>query len=67
MTNLFEGNYPIEVQIRCVEREISMRQRVYPRYVAKGNMTQHQADNETSCMKAVLNTLKRVAEAGAHE
>ena len=45
-------------QIQCVEREIAMRQKVYPGQVARGRMFQEQADNEIAAMKAVLNTLR---------
>lgn len=33
-------------QIRCVEREISMRKRVYPGLVIRGKMTEGQKDRE---------------------
>lgn len=48
----------IEDQIRCVEREIKMRKRAYPRWVAGGRMTQFEADTELAKMEAVLATLK---------
>ena len=44
-------------QIACVRREISMRERVYPRWVELGRMTQAKADQETEAMRAVLETL----------
>jgi hypothetical protein len=52
----------IRDQIRCVEREIALRRRVYPRWVAEERMSQVVADGEVSTMEAVLATLKRVAE-----
>lgn len=48
----------IEQQIACVEREVKMRQRVYPRWVAAGNMSQGKADAELAAMQAVLVTLQ---------
>ncbi len=48
---------PIEYQIRCVEREIAMRERVYPRWVEQHRMTQRKADEEIQAMRAVLETL----------
>lgn len=45
-------------QIKCVEREIAMRRRVYPRWVADKRMTQAKADHELAAMEAVLETLK---------
>lgn len=51
-------NISIARQIQCVEREISMRQRVYPKQIACGRMAKETADNEIAAMKAVLATLK---------
>lgn len=49
----------IEDQIKCVEREIKMRARVYPRFIASGKMTPQGAEKEIENMKAVLETLKK--------
>lgn len=38
----------------CIERELRMRRRVYPRRVADGKMTQAQADREIAVMEAIL-------------
>ena len=48
----------IEQQIACVEREVKMRHRVYPRWVEAGRMTQKKADEEIAAMEAVLVTLR---------
>ena len=48
----------IEDMIKCVEREIGMRQRVYPRWVESKKMSQEKADYEIKCMTAVLDKLK---------
>lgn len=40
--------------IICVEREIKMRERVYPRWIAAGKMTQKKADFELDTMRHVL-------------
>jgi hypothetical protein len=42
---------------KCARREASMRQRVYPRWVESGKMTQQQADHETDCMNAIAKML----------
>ena len=47
----------ISAQVKCVRREIAMRERVYPSWVAKGRMTQQKADHELAAMKAVEQTL----------
>ena len=52
---------PLTDQIACVEREIAIRRRVYPRRVGNGAMSQDLADRETSTMSAVLETLRQLA------
>ena len=49
-------------QIKCVIREIGMRERVYPGWVAKGKMKQESADIEVERMKAVLATLQSLTK-----
>lgn len=49
-------------QIACVEREIAMRKRVYPRWVADERMTQAKADHEIRAMEAVLETVRAADE-----
>lgn len=48
----------LQDEIACVEREVKMREQVYPRLVARGSMKQDTADRELVLMKAVLVTLK---------
>lgn len=48
-------------QIAAVTREIGMRNRVYPRWVQDGKMSQAKADYEIKAMEAVLETLKGIA------
>ena len=50
----------LDAQIACVERELRLRARVYPRRVSAQQMTQAQADRETEIMTAVLATLQRL-------
>lgn len=64
MSALFESlPIPLEEQITCVEREISMRERVYPRWVVEHRMTQAKAERELAAMRAVLRTLRGLQEA----
>lgn len=49
----------IAEQVACVERELGMRKRVYPRWVANGKLNQAAADLEMRRMEAVRDTLKR--------
>lgn len=48
----------LDTEIACVQREIRQRERVYPRRVQDGRMTQAQADHELGTMGAVLARLQ---------
>jgi hypothetical protein len=48
--------------IACVEREIRLRQQVYPRRVADKRMSQAKADREIEMMGAVLKCLRWMKE-----
>lgn len=64
MTDLLSNNLPpvpLKDQIACVEREIAMRRRVYPRWVESGKLKQGEADEEIRRMEAVLETLREQA------
>jgi hypothetical protein len=50
----------IDEQLACVEREIGMRRRAYPRWVESGRMTQAKMDDEIRTMKAVAETLREL-------
>lgn len=66
MTDMFPITEPIPVtiedQVKCVEREISMREGAYPRFIAAHKMTQQTADREIAAMKAILRTLTNLKE-----
>jgi hypothetical protein len=49
-------------KLKCVERELAMRQRVYPGWVLKGRMTADQARGEIAVMQAILEDYKNQAE-----
>lgn len=53
--------FDIAAQIRCVQREINQRKRVYPRLVQTRRMTAEDANRETLTMEAVLDTLREIA------
>lgn len=46
-------------QIRCIERELSYRQRVYKRLVERNRMSADEAEREIRIMRAVLVTLRK--------
>ena len=47
----------LEMQIQCIERELQMRERVYPNLIVSRRMTQPKAEYELAAMKAVFRTL----------
>lgn len=57
----------IEEQIACIERELGMRVKLYPRWVKGGKLTQTAADEELARMRAVLLTLQRVQQGLDHQ
>lgn len=63
MTDLFgQKDDILEQQIRCVEREIGMRQRVYPNWINAKKMSAGKAEYEIQMMQEVLKSLKQNAE-----
>jgi hypothetical protein len=51
-----------ERQLACIERELKMRRRVYPRLVERGKMSQDKASEEILLIEAVIRTLRQLAE-----
>lgn len=51
------GPITLEQMIACVRREIAMRKRVYPRWVADGRKARDDAEREIATMQAVHDTL----------
>lgn len=56
------GLFPISIdeQIYEVERELTMRERVYPHWIASGKLREDTADEQVNRMKAALETLRKV-------
>ncbi len=50
----------IDQMVQCVDREIGMRERVYPRWVEQKKMLQTTADQEMARMRAVRDLLLNV-------
>ena len=50
----------LEEMISCIEREIGMRERVYPRWVEQKKLLQATADQELARMRAVRDLLLNV-------
>ncbi len=53
----------VEDMAVCAEREVAYRQRVYPRWVKLGRMTQAKADREIAAMQAIVDHLRAAAPA----
>ena len=49
-------------KVNCLERELLMRRRVYPRLIQQSKLTQSEADFEISIMQAILNDYKQQAK-----
>jgi hypothetical protein len=56
--------YPLAIQIAAVRREIALRERAYPRWVANARMKPERAAFELGAMRAVLATLERQSMPG---
>lgn len=52
----------LDEQIRCVIREIAMRESAYPRWIKDHRLTQAKADHEIAAMTAVLRTLQSLRD-----
>lgn len=44
-------------QLKCVEREIGFRKRVYPKWVEAGKMAKIKAEHEIKVMESIKQTL----------
>jgi hypothetical protein len=41
-------------KLACVQRELAMRRKLYPRWVAEEKMTQQKSDREIAIMEAIV-------------
>jgi len=53
------GDPPLADLISCVDRELRMREQVYPRWVSQGKLTEAKASRELALMRAVRARLVR--------
>lgn len=49
-------------KLACAERELKMRQRVYPRWIEDGRMSAGKAAHEIAAMTAIVEDLRAAAE-----
>jgi hypothetical protein len=66
MADLFASS-PVSAQdmLGCARRELTMRQKVYPRWVALGKMKDEDAQRETRVMAAIVDHFEKVVSGGA--
>jgi signal recognition particle subunit SEC65 len=57
MSDLFPAT--LAEMAREAEREVALRRRVYPRWVAEGRMKQHHAERQIALMEAIAAELQR--------
>lgn len=48
----------LDEQLDEIDRELGMRRRMYPQWVAKGTMRQAQADRQLKLMEAIKETVR---------
>jgi hypothetical protein len=49
-------------KLRCAERELKFRKRVYPRWIDDGKMSAGAAAHEIACMEAIAEDYRQWAE-----
>jgi hypothetical protein len=47
-------------KLKCAQRELEMRKRVYPRWVAENKMTQSFCDREMRVMAAIIEDYEKL-------
>jgi hypothetical protein len=58
-----DGIFSNADKAKCARREVGLRRRAYPRWVANGTLTQAAADREIAMMQEIADDLARLAEA----
>lgn len=57
----------LAAQLQCAQRELAMRQRVYPRWIREDRIAPQKAEREQALMAAIVETLARLcAQEQAH-
>jgi hypothetical protein len=52
------SDVPLSDQIKCAERELALRRRVYPNWVEAKRMSGKKAEAEIEAMSAIIDTLR---------
>jgi len=51
-------------KLACVQRELKLRQRVYPRFIEEGRLSAGRAAHELAAMEAIVADYTKLAEKG---
>jgi hypothetical protein len=54
-------------QLACAERELKYRGSRYKKWIAEGKMERQVAEHEYRCMRAIVGTLRRLADDEAQQ
>jgi hypothetical protein len=49
-------------KLKCAERELALRQRVYPKFVEQGKMSEGQKEHELAAMQAIVDDYRAAVE-----
>ena len=52
-------NYPSARKVQCIDRELGMRKRLYPRFVEQKKITQEFADEEIAVLESIRDDYAR--------
>lgn len=53
-----KNKFTLKQQINCIQREIALREKLYPDWVKQNKLKAETAEYELSCLRAVIETLK---------
>jgi hypothetical protein len=54
--------FTITNKLACLERELKMRRKVYPRWITQGKMDPSKAQHEIDCMEAIVTDYRVLAK-----
>ena len=57
-----QERFSLAEQIACIDREVRMREMVYPKLIGKGRMSEQAAAHELACMRQVARTLRALVD-----
>ena len=52
----------LEQQLACAVRELGLRKRLYPKWIAREHMTTAKAAHELACQTAIVETLRALVD-----